>query len=107
MPSTIAPPTSGPSATPSPLTPAHTPRTSPRLPAGKASESSVSVRGRTIAAPAPWIARAATSASIDGASAASALAPVKTPRPIVNMRLRPKRSPSAAPVSSSTAKERV
>ena len=37
------------------------------------------------------------------ASAASAEATVNMPRPITNMRRRPKRSPSAAPVSSSTA----
>ena len=45
--------------------------------------------------------------SIVGASAASALAPVKMPRPMTNIRLRPKRSPSAAPVMSSTAKVSV
>ena len=65
------------------------------------------VSGVTIAAPNPCNARAAISASIDGARAARADAPVKMPSPIPNIRLRPKRSPSAAPVISSTAKARV
>ena len=42
-----------------------------------------------------------------GASAAAAEAPVKIARPITNIRLRPNRSPSAAPVRSSTAKVSV
>ena len=107
MPSTTAPPTSGPIATPRPEIPDHRPSTSPRLPAGNASESSVSVSGMTAAAPAPWTARAAISTPVVGASAAAAEATVKTPSPIANMRRRPKRSPRAAPVSSSTAKDSV
>ena len=103
MPCTTAPPTSGPIATAIPLMPDHTPIAIPRCSAGKASASSVSVSGVTIAAPAPWTARAATSRPVFGASAAAAEAAVKIDRPITNMRLRPKRSPSAAPVSSSTA----
>ena len=75
----------------------------PRFSAGNAVESRVSVSGVTIAAPAPCSARAAINAPVVGASAASAEATVKMPRPITNMRRRPKRSPSAAPVSSSTA----
>jgi hypothetical protein len=50
---------------------------------------------------------AATSTPIDGASAAAAEASVKIPRPIPNIRRRPKRSPSAAPVRSRTANVRV
>ena len=107
MPSTTAPPTSGPSATPRPLIPPQIPSAAPRLAGGNASLTSVSVNGVTIAAPNPWIARAATSASIEGARAAAALAAVKMPTPTANMRLRPKRSPSAAPVSSSTANASV
>ena len=42
-----------------------------------------------------------------GASAAAAEPAVKIARPITNMRRRPKRSPSAAPVISSTAKVSV
>lgn len=53
MPSTTAPPASGPSATPRPLTPDQMPSARPRLPAGNASDRSVSDSGITIAAPAP------------------------------------------------------
>ena len=102
-----APPTSGPSATPRPLTPDQTPSATPRRSAGNASLSSVSVSGATMAAPAPWTARAAISAPVLGASAAAAEATVNTPRPRTNMRRRPKRSPKAAPVISSTAKASV
>ena len=83
------------------------PSARPRFSAGKASESSVSVSGATIAPPRPWIARAAISASVEGASAAAAEAAVKSPIPIRNMRRRPKRSPSAAPVSRKTANASV
>jgi hypothetical protein len=103
MPCTTAPPTSGPIATAIPLMPDHTPIAIPRRSAGKAAASNVSVSGVTIAAPAPCTARAATSRSVLGASAAAAEAAVKIARPITNIRLRPKRSPSAAPVNSSTA----
>jgi hypothetical protein len=64
----------------------------------------VSVSGVNSAPPAPCTARAATSAPIVGASAAAAEPAVKTATPIVNIRRRPNRSPSAPPVSSSTAK---
>ena len=94
-------------ATPRPVTPAQTPSASPRFCAGTASLRRVSVSGVTIAAPKPWTARAAMSASMLGASAEAALARVKIPRPTTNMRLRPKRSPSAAPVSRKTAKASV
>ena len=87
--------------------PDHRPSTSPRRPAGNASDSSVSVSGSTAAAPAPWTARAAISAAVVGARAAAAEASVKMPRPMPNMRRRPKRSPSAAPVRSSTANDSV
>ena len=103
MPCTTAPPTSGPIATAAPEMPDQTPSAIPRRSAGNASASSVSVSGVTSAAPAPWTARASTSMPVVGASAAPAEATVKTVRPARNMRLRPKRSPSAAPVSSRTA----
>jgi len=51
----------------------------PRFSPASASESSVSGNGRTMAAPRPCSARAAIRLSIVGASAARALAPVKTP----------------------------
>ena len=63
--------------------------------------------GATIAAPTPWRPRAAMSVAVVGASAAAAEAAVKTPMPITNIRRRPNRSPSAAPVRSRTAKDSV
>ena len=102
-PCTTAPPASGPIATPSPLTPLQIPSAMPRPCGGVASDSSVSVSGKTIAAPAPCTARAAISMAVSGDRAAAALAAVKTASPMTNIRRRPKRSPSAAPVRSSTA----
>ena len=75
----------------------------PRRSGGNASASKVRVSGVTIAAPMPWDARAAISSAVEGASAAAAEDAVKSAIPVMNMRLRPKRSPSAAPVSRSTA----
>ena len=106
-PSTTAPPTTGPMATARPEMPPQTPRASPRRAGGTAAERIVSVSGVTTAPPTPCRARAAMSVSMLGASAASAEPSVNTARPMPNMRLRPKRSPSAAPVSSSTAKVSV
>ena len=97
IPETTAPPTSGPNATARPVIPPQAPSASPRRSAGTAAERIVSVSGITIAPPIPWIARAASSAPIDGASAAAADATVKIVRPIASIRRRPKRSPSAAP----------
>jgi len=56
----------------------------------------VNVSGVTIAAPNPCAARAAISQSADGARAAAAEAAVNRPTPIMNIRLRPNRSPRAA-----------
>ena len=53
MPSTTAPPTIGPSATPVPLMPDQMPSAAPRRSAGKASASRVRVSGATIAPPTP------------------------------------------------------
>ena len=106
-PSTIAPPTTGPSATPRPDTPDQAPIASPRRPSGTASDRSVSDNGMTNAAPSPWSARATISASAVGASAAAAEAAAKIATPRVKIRLRPKRSPRAAPVSRNTAKASV
>ena len=78
-----------------------------RFSAGTAALSKVSDSGTTIAPPAPCTARAAISAPMLGASAAAADATVNSVRPTRNIRRRPKRSPSAAPVRSSTAKVRV
>ena len=103
IPSTTAPPTSGPKAIASPPTPPQAPSASPRFSGGTAALSSVRVRGITIAPPRPWTARATLRASTLGASAAATDPSVKTPRPKANMRRLPKRSPSAAPVRSSAA----
>ena len=103
-PSTTAPPTTGPSATPRPETPDQMPSASPRRFSLKASLRSVRVSGVTMAAPRPCSARAAISASVDAASAAAADATVKIEMPTANILLRPSRSPRAAPVRRSTAK---
>ncbi len=60
-----------------------------------------------MAPPAPWTARAATSTPMLGARAAAAEARVNTAMPMMKMRRRPKRSPIAAALKSSTAKVRV
>jgi len=99
-----APPASGPSAAPRPPIPPQAPSTAPRRSGGVTADSIVRVSGVKIAPPTPCTARAATSAPIVGASAAAAEPAVKTATPVVNIRRRPNRSPSAAPVSSSTAK---
>jgi hypothetical protein len=104
MPSTIAPPISGPSAAAIPAIAPHMPIAAPRRWTGKASLISVSVSGNAIAAPAPCATRAAISAPTLGDSAAAADAAVNSAIPAVNIRRRPKRSPSAAPVSSRQAK---
>jgi len=103
IPCVTAPPTSGPIATARPLIPPQAPSATPRFSTGTAALRIVSVSGVTIAPPIPCAARAAISASTDGASAAAAEASVKMPRPMTNSRRRPKRSPSAAPVRSRTA----
>ena len=106
-PSTTAPPTTGPRATARPLTPPQMPSARPRRAGDTAPDRIVSVSGVTIAPPTPCRARAAISQPMLGASAAAAEPSVKTARPTRNMRLRPNRSPSAAPVSSKTAKVSV
>ena len=63
--------------------------------------------GLFTAAPAPCTARAAISQPMPGASAHAADAAVNRPMPAANIRRRPNRSPSAAPVISSTARLRT
>ena len=82
----------------------HRPSASPRRCGGVTLAMSVTVSGVTIAAPTPWMARAAISTPMLGASAEAALPAVNTVTPMISRRRRPNRSPSAAPVSSSTAK---
>jgi len=69
--------------------------------------SNVKASGITSAAPHPCTARAAISQPMLGDSEHAAEAAENRPRPATYMRRRPKRSPSAAPVISSTAKLRV
>ncbi len=107
MPPTMAPPTTGPSATARPVMPPHNPIAAPRFAAGNASLIRVSVIGITMAAAMPCTPRAATSAPTLGDSAAAAEARVKPSSPMQYIRLRPYRSPSAAPVSRATAKARL
>ena len=107
VPSTTAPPTSGPMAMARPPTAPHAPRARPRRAGGTAADSRVSVSGMTTAAPTPWSARAAISQLMPGARAAAADPVVNRPRPATNTRRRPNLSPGVAPVSSNTAKVRV
>ncbi len=106
-PETTAPPTSGPSAMPRPLMPDQMPSAAPRRSGGNASASRVRVSGATIAPPMPCRARAATSSEAPGARAAAAEEAVKRASPARKVRLRPKRSPSAAPGIRVTAKASV
>jgi hypothetical protein len=66
--------------------------------------STARARGRIVAAPAPCTARAAISVPAFGDSAHAADAAANNPSPAANTRRRPKRSPSADAVISSTAK---
>ena len=102
-----APPTSGPSAMPSPAIALSPAMASPRRASETAPTSSVSDSGRSTAAPSPCSARAVTSAPTEVASAAPADAAVNRPIPARNVCLRPNRSPTAAAVSRKTANARV
>ncbi len=77
-PSTTAPPTTGPSATPRPETPPQMPIAAARIFSGTAEASRVSDSGMIAAAPRPWTARAAISASEEVLSAEAIEARVKT-----------------------------
>ena len=104
MPCATAPPTIGPPATARPVTALKMPMAQARRCGGNPADSSANASGSTSAAPAPCTALAATSTPASGASAHPADAMVNRPIPNASMRCRPSRSPSAAPVSSSTAK---
>ena len=69
-------------------------------PSVKVVVSSASVAGAAIAAPTPWSARAPSSQPSDCASPPSNDVAVKSPRPAMNTRRRPSRSPARAPSSS-------
>jgi len=104
---TTAPPTNGPTAPLTPPAPLQMPIAHARRPGGYAPVTRVRVSGTMIAAPAPCIARAATNTPIVGADPASKDAPTNVARPVQSIRRRPKRSPSAAPVNSRQANERL
>jgi hypothetical protein len=106
-PSTTAPPTSGPLATASPVMAEKIPIAAPRFSGGNAALSSARPSGMISAPPAPCSARAAMSQPASGASAQAADAAANSVRPAAYIRRRPKRSPSAAAVTSSTAKLRL
>ena len=103
-PCVTAPPTTGPASTAIPVTLLKMPSAQARRCGGNAAESRASASGSISAAPAPWMARAATSAPASGARAHPAEAAVNRPTPAASIRRRPNLSPSAAPVSSRTAK---
>ena len=106
-PSTMAPPTRGPMAMARPPTAPQAPRATPRRSATTAAERSVRVSGVTMAAPMPWAMRPMSNISTLVDMAEKAEAAVKMATPMTNMRRRPKRSPSAAPVSRNTANVNV
>ena len=99
-----APPTTGPASTAMPVTLLKIPRAQARRCGGNAADSRASASGSISAAPAPCTARAAISSVAFCASAHAAEAAANSPTPAASIRRRPSRSPSAAPVSSSTAK---
>ena len=101
------PPSTGPIASARAETPAQVPIALPRSRAGKASVMIERVPGIMNAAPTPWATRLMTSERVSGAKPAVAEESVKTMTPIMNMRRRPKMSPSRPPVASRTAKESV
>jgi hypothetical protein len=106
-PSTTAPPMTGPSATPRPLTPPQMPIAAARIAGGTADASRVRESGMIAAAPRPWTARAAIRASEEVLSAEAIDARVKTAMPTSIIRRRPSRSPSVAAGSMKVAKVRV
>jgi hypothetical protein len=85
IPSTTAPPTSGPLATASPVIALKAPIAAPRFSGGNAAVSSASASGMVKAAPAPWTARAPITQPTSGASALTAEAAENNPRPAANI----------------------
>jgi hypothetical protein len=97
------PPTTGPIASASALTPAHVPIVMPRCSAGNACVMIDSVAGIMNAAPIPWTARNATSTASLGAKPIARLEAPNTATPNRKSLRRPKMSPSRPPVTMSTA----
>ena len=80
-PCVMPPPISGPAATASPAMPPQMPTTAPRFSIGNAEVKIVRLKGITMAAPIPCMARQAMSTFALGASAQAAEAAVKRARP--------------------------
>jgi hypothetical protein len=106
-PLTIAPPTSGPAASPRPDTPDQRPMAATRRCGGKTFTRIVRVSGAIIALPMPCTARARISSVAPADSAASAEPAVNRATPASRTLRRPKRSPRAAAGIISTAKPSV
>ena len=94
----------GPTAAVMPLNADQVPIAAPRSVSGKVALSSARLPGTNNAAPIPCTERAAISWPTVLDSPHSTEAAVKRPTPIMKMRRRPKRSPSAPPTSSSEAR---
>lgn len=107
IPSTTAPPMTGPSATPTPDTAPQMPIAMARRAGGTAAARSVRDSGMTAAAPTPWSVRAAISCSGDPARADATEASANSAIPPTNTRRRPSRSPSVAAAIMSDANESV
>ena len=102
------PPAMGPTATPTPATPAHIPMAfSLSWGSTKTLVRIESVAGMTSAPPTPMSARVTTRISGDQAKAEKADPAQKTPSPTSMTHLRPKRSPRLPAVSSSPANTTV
>ena len=106
-PSVRKPPIAGPTMRASPVTPLKMPSARARSSRAKAPLRIAMATGITNAAPAPWADRAAISARMLVDSAQAIDASMNSAMPAANIRRRPNRSPSAAPVSSNTAKLRL
>ncbi len=102
--STMRPPASGPIASAMAETPAQMPIAWPRCFGGNVAVMIESVAGFISAAPIPCTARAPIRKPAFGAKPQASDESVKTARPTMKMRRRPKRSPSLPPVISRAAK---
>ena len=103
----MKPPMAGPTIRANPVTPLKMPSARARSSLAKAAESIAIPIGITNAAPAPCTNRAAINETAPSDSAQAMEASANKAMPAANSRRRPKRSPSAAPVSSRTAKLRL
>lgn len=93
-----SPPTSWPDIVAMPMTAPSTPNAFGRRAAGISTWITAKTCGNIAAAPRPWTSRAAIRLPEPGASAQPTEDRVNSAIPVMNSRLRPKRSPSRAPV---------